>query len=76
MTACAVSAAEENEMANFGTHFAYPTPDWVAYRKTDEVTRAARASDVGGHSLLARMTNALRRLALAWVRAHEYNSYR
>ena len=54
-------------MANFGTHFAYPTPDWVAYRKTDEVARAARASDVGGQSLFSRITNALRRRALAWV---------
>ena len=63
-------------MANFGTHFAYPTPDWVAYRKQDEVARASRPSDDRHIRPLSRVANALRRLALAWVRAHEYNSYR
>lgn len=75
MTACAVSAAEENEMANFGTHFAYPTPDWVAYRKQDEVARANRTSDDRHATLLSRIAGALRRLALAWVRSHQYHSY-
>ena len=63
-------------MANFGTHFAYPAPDWVAYRKEDEIARARREIDESHPTGLRRVTHALRRLALAWVRAHEYNSYR
>ena len=63
-------------MANFGTHFAYPAPDWVAYRKQDEVARANRKSDVSHLKPLSRIARAFRRLARAWVAAHEYNSYR
>ena len=63
-------------MANFGTHFAYPAPDWVAYRKEVEVARATAPRDASHRSPFRRVTSALRRLALAWVRAHEYNSYR
>lgn len=63
-------------MANFGTHFAYPTPDWVAYRKDEEVARASRKSDVSRPAPRWRVMQALRRLALAWVAAHEHNSYR
>ena len=63
-------------MANFGTHFAYPSPDWVAYRKQDEVARASRESDVSHPTALLRIAHAFRRLARAWVSAHEYNSYR
>ena len=63
-------------MANFGTHFAYPSPDWVAYRKDVEVARASRKSDVSRPAPRWRIMQALRRLARAWVAAHEYNSYR
>jgi hypothetical protein len=62
-------------MANFGTHLAYPTPDWVAYRVQDQNTPARPARDSKHGRLLAGIVKALRRFASAWVRANSYNAY-
>jgi hypothetical protein len=64
-------------MANFGARLAYPTPDWVAYRRpeVDEVAPAPAPRDEGP-TLRARVSRALGRFADAWVRAHNHNAYR
>jgi hypothetical protein len=62
-------------MANFGTHLAYPTPDWVAYRVQEDVYNPAPAPRDSAPGLLAGIRKALSRLALAWVRANSRNAY-
>ncbi len=61
-------------MANFGNHLAYPTPDWVAYRREEEIARA-RVERRPAVPLLARIASALRRFARAWARSQAYNSF-
>lgn len=62
-------------MANFGTHLAYPTPDWVAYRRHDEIARANGARHRSAPTVLARLASALRRFARAWVKAQAHNAF-
>ena len=62
-------------MANFGTHLAYPTPDWVAYRRDEEIARARPERRTNRPGALALIARALRRLARAWVTAHSRNAY-
>ena len=63
-------------MANFGTHLAWPTPNWVAYRVQEESTTPARTPRGSKPGLLAGIMKALRRLANAWVSANSHNAYR
>lgn len=62
-------------MANFGTHFAYPTPDWVAYRREDEIARANAPRPSNAPSMLARLASALRRFARTWAKAQAHNAF-
>jgi hypothetical protein len=62
-------------MANFGTHLAYPTPDWVAYRRGDEIARANAPRHTSAPSTLARLASALRRFARTWVKAQAQNAF-
>jgi hypothetical protein len=73
-TASARCAAEEISMADFGNHLAYPTPDWVAYRREEEIARA-HAERRPAVPVLARIVSALRRFARAWARSQAYNSF-
>jgi len=74
-TASASGAAEENTMANFGHHLAYPTPDWVAFRREEEIARA-RAERRSTHpTTLARFVSALRRFAHSWATSQAYNAF-
>ncbi|HEU4721359.1 MAG TPA: hypothetical protein VFS59_08350 [Gemmatimonadaceae bacterium] len=61
-------------MANFGAHLAWPTPDWVAYRREDEIARAHTARRTT--ALLVRIARALRRLARSWATAQAHNAFR
>jgi hypothetical protein len=74
-TARAGRAAEEESMANFGNHLAYPTPDWVAYRRDEEVARARVERRTARPAALARIARALRRLARAWATAQAHNAF-
>ena len=74
MTACAERAVEEESMANFGSHLAYPTPDWVAYRREGEIARARVERRTARPTSLARIARALRRLARAWATAQAHNA--
>ena len=63
-------------MANFGTHLAWPTPDWVAYDRDAEIARARTPGPRRtSPSPIARIARALRRLARAWARAQAYNAF-
>ena len=62
-------------MANFGTHLAYPTPDWVAYRREVEIARARVQRRTARPPALARLVRALRRLARTWATAQAYNAF-
>jgi hypothetical protein len=64
-------------MANFGTHLAWPTPNWVAYRVQEESTTPTPTPTPRGSKpgLLAGIMKALRRLSNAWVRANSHNAY-
>ena len=62
-------------MANFGTHLAWPTPDWVAYRVQEESTTPAPTPRDSKPGLFAGIMKALRRLTNAWVRANSHNAY-
>ena len=75
-------------MANFGTRLAYPTPDWVAYKRPSadvfappapiETSTTERKETVYHPSRRARRVAfmaALRRFAHAWARAQAYNSF-
>lgn len=62
-------------MANFGTHLAYPTPHWVAYRRDDEIARATAPRPKHAPSMLPRLASALRRFARAWVKAQAHNAF-
>jgi hypothetical protein len=62
-------------MANFGARLAYPTPDWVAYRRENEITRARAPRRPAGPSPLARVASALRRFARRWVKAQAHNAF-
>lgn len=61
-------------MANFGARLAWPTPDWVAYRREDEIARAHTARRPTAP--LARIARALRRLARTWAAAQAHNAFR
>jgi len=69
-------AAWEEMMANFGSHLAYPTPDWVAYRREQEVARARTERRTARPATLARVARTLRRFAHAWVTAQAHNAFR
>jgi len=74
-TASASGAARENTMANFGRHLGYPTPDWVAFRREEEIARA-RAERRSTHpTTLARFVSALRRFAHSWATSQAYNAF-
>jgi hypothetical protein len=75
-TARAERAAEEESMANFGNHLAYPTPDWVAYRREQEIARARAERRTDRPAALARIARALRRFARAWATAQAHNAFR
>lgn len=61
-------------MANFGARLAWPTPDWVAYRREDEIARAHTARRTT--PLLARLASVLRRVARSWATAQAQNAFR
>jgi hypothetical protein len=75
MTASARRAAEEEPMANFGTHFAYPVPDWVAWRREEEIARALAEPRPPRPTALVRVVRALRRFARAWAKSQAYNAF-
>jgi len=75
-------------MANFGARLAYPTPDWVAYRRpsadvfappapveTAAPTRKETVYRPSRRSKRTTFTTALRRFLHAWARSHVYNSF-
>lgn len=62
-------------MANFGTHLAYPTPDWVAYRRDDEIARANGVRHRNAPTVLARLASALHRFTRTWVKAQAHNAF-
>lgn len=62
-------------MANFGNHLAYPTPDWVAYRREAEVARAHAERRTARPNALDRLASAVRRFARAWAKSQAYNSF-
>jgi hypothetical protein len=65
-------------MANFGTHFAYPVPDWVAWRREEELARALatpRTPRTPRPSAFARFASALRRFVRAWAKSQAYNAF-
>ena len=79
---------EEDAMANFGARLAYPTPNWVAYKRpsTDvfgpvapiDTSTPQRMESVYRASRGARRQRfiaALRRFANAWARSQVYNSF-
>jgi hypothetical protein len=75
MTAGADRAAEEESMANFGNHLAYPTPDWVAYRREEEIVRARVERRSARPAALTRLVRALRRFARTWATAQAHNAF-
>ena len=62
-------------MANFGSHLAYPTPDWVAYRRDEEIARARAERRTARAPALARVARALRRYARSWATAQAHNAF-
>jgi hypothetical protein len=75
-------------MANFGARLAYPTPDWVAYKRPSadvfappapiETATPARNETVYRPSRRTRRVAfmvALRRFAHAWAKSQMYNSF-
>jgi hypothetical protein len=75
-------------MANFGARLAYPTPDWVAYKRPSadvfappvpiETSKPAPKGTVYRPSRRTRrgaFIAALRRFAHAWARSQVYNSF-
>ena len=62
-------------MANFGSHLAYPTPDWVAYRREEEIARARAERSTVRPTALARLGRTLRRLAHTWATAQAHNAF-
>jgi hypothetical protein len=75
-------------MANFGARLAYPTPDWVAYKRPSadvfappapiETSTPAPKGTVYRPSVRTRRVAfiaALRRFAKAWARSQVYNSF-
>ncbi len=62
-------------MANFGTHFAYPVPDWVAWRREEEIARARAEPRPPRPTPRARFARALRRFARTWVKAQAHNAF-
>ena len=62
-------------MANFGHHLTYPTPDWVAYRREEEVARALAERPSTRPTVLARFVSALRRFARTWATAQAHNAF-
>jgi hypothetical protein len=66
-------AAEEDAMANFGHHLGYPTPDWVAFRREEEIGRA-RVERRSARPL-ALFVSALRRFARSWATAQAHNAF-
>jgi hypothetical protein len=79
---------EEDQMANFGARLAYPTPDWVAYKRPSAdvfappapiaPTTPQRRETVYRPSNRARVRGflaSLRRFAYAWARSQAYNSF-
>ena len=62
-------------MANFGNHLAYPTPDWVAYRRDEEIDRARVERRIARPAALARIVRALRRFARTWATAQAHNAF-
>jgi len=62
-------------MANFGNHLAYPAPDWVAYRREEEIARARVERRNASPAALARIARALRRFAHAWATAQAHNAF-
>jgi hypothetical protein len=62
-------------MANFGNHLAYPAPDWVAYRREEEIARARVERRNASPAALARIARALRRLAHTWAKAQAHNAF-
>ena len=62
-------------MANFGTHFAYPVPDWVAWRREEEIARALAEPRPPRPSAFARLASALRRFARTWVKSQAHNAF-
>jgi hypothetical protein len=78
----------EGKMANFGARLAYPTPDWVAYRRPSadvfappapvETATLERKETVyvpSRRTKRATFITALRRFANAWARSQVYNSF-
>jgi len=79
---------EEDQMANFGARLAYPTPDWVAYKRPSadvfgppapiDTAAPRRNETVYRPSRRTRRQGfiaALRRFAFAWARSQSYNSF-
>ncbi len=74
-------------MANFGARLAYPTPDWVAYKRPSadvfappapvETSRSAKGTVYRPSRRTRRVAfiAALRRFAHAWARSQAYNSF-
>jgi len=75
-------------MANFGARLAYPTPDWVAYKRPSadvfappapvETSRLEPEGTVYRPSRRTRRVAfiaTLRRFAQAWARSQVYNSF-
>ena len=72
-------------MANFGARLAYPTPDWVAYKRPSadvfappapvETSRRDHEGTVYRPSRRIGFIAALRRFAHAWARSQAYNSF-
>jgi len=62
-------------MANFGTHLAYPTPHWVAYRREDEIDRTRVERRAARPAAFARIARALHRFARTWVTAQAHNAF-
>ena len=75
-------------MANFGARLAYPTPDWVAYKRPSadvfappapiETSAPMRRETVYRPARAAQGSGfvaALRRFAYAWARSQMYNSF-
>ena len=62
-------------MANFGHHLSYPTPDWVAFRREEEIARASAERPSLRPTTLARLVSALRRFARTWATSQAYNAF-